>query len=187
MDLLCRMVVVVGCPSGGTSAVTGTLTKNGYYNRGHKSPYFETGCAGKNMRAQMWGFPTRKAMVHDLHGVKKYFHAYTKEAVEAGFERAVVKMAWGPLWEPEIFDGTGVDVLLVHRDIESHAASIQRRNMHKSPYWMAKIGQERILQLHAETGWPMFTFGKAASHEDLEATIGHPLPVRYFEPSAVRH
>jgi len=192
-DLPCRLIVVVGVPAGGTSATTGTLTKNGYWNRAKESsPFFETSCAAGNTTAGMFAFPTRALAPIDLYRTAQYFYHYKREAIAAGFDRAVVKMAWGPLFQPEIFGPNRLDVvvepLLVYRDPVTNARSMAKRNMGKGQHvWLAKIGQQRILELHKEFGWPLFTFGQEASHADLEAAVGHNLPTPYFDPDRVRH
>ena len=192
MDLPCRMVVVVGCPSGGTSATTGTLTKNGYYNRGNNGPYFETPTVAPHTRSNgMFGPKTRETTQDDIEEAAKFFLAYKQEAIDRGLDKAVVKMPWSPLWEPEIFGpnslGVIVEPLLVYRDPRSHVKSMKKRFMGgKDPESLSRRGQERILELHRTLGWPIFVFGRASSHEDLERAIGHPLPVRYFNPLEVR-
>jgi hypothetical protein len=185
------MIVVVGVPSGGTSATTGTLTKNGYYNRGADNPFFET---SHNLPAYptMFQFPTRQLMPADLFTIAKYFYNYKKEAIENGYDRAVIKLAWGALFQPEIFGenrlGVMVESLLVHRDPKTNAQSMHDRKMGKEQHeWLAKIGQERVLKLHEKFGWPLFTFGQEALHADLEAAVGHELPTPYFDPDRVRH
>ena len=192
MDLPCRMIVVVGCPSGGTSATTGTLTKNGYYNRGSDAPYFETSSVGPLCRSRnLFGEKTRETTQDDIEEAAKFFLDYKREAIEHGHDKAVVKIAWSPLWEPEIFGpnalGVVVEPLLVYRDPKSHVKSMKKRFMGgKDPDSLSKRGQDRILELHRTLGWPMFIFGRSSSHEDLELAIGHPLPVRYFNPLQVK-
>lgn len=192
MDLPCRMIVVVGCASGGTSATTGTLTKNGYYNRGAKSTVFETSCVAKICRCSaLFGPPSRATTPEDILEAAQYFYDYKAEAIANGFNRAVVKMPWSPLWEPEILGpnplGVKVDPLLVYRDVDSHVMSMKKRLMGgKDPESLSRRGQDRILVLHDTLGWPMFVFGRSSSHADLERAVGHPLPVRHFDPARVK-
>lgn len=168
------LTVVAGLPGSGTSAVTGTLMKNRYYNRyyarGDTAPTFEAQCAMEEVGMF-------QLLPKGLN--RSYFDRYKQEAAKYGYDKAVVKMLWRVLWEPEVLQD--VNVLLIYREdiLNCQKLRMERiRSRYPNPEDMVRLGQSRILQLHEEYGWPIFRYGQ--THEDLEAIVGHKLPVRHI-------
>lgn len=189
-DLPCRLVAVVGVPSGGTSAATGTLTKNGFWNRAATHKFFEDGQIAKLFRGRIFELPHRPAFPKTHHDFAYYCFKYKQEALDAGFDKAVVKFPWFPLWEPELLCnpfGVEIEPLLVWRDPDETVRSLTRRGMAKpDPDWFGRLGQERVVDLHMEYGWPMWEFGKTADVAELEALVRTELPKKHFDKTLVR-
>jgi hypothetical protein len=189
-DLPCRLIAVVGVPSGGTSAATGTLTKNKFYNRAHDHRFFEDGQIAKLFRSRIFELPHRPEFPKTIHDFAYYMFKYKQEAIDAGFDRAVVKLPWFPLWEPELLIrpcGVEIEPLLVWRDPDETMRSLARRGMAKpDPHWFAHLGQERVMELHINYDWPLWEFGKTASVIYLEKALGVNLPKKHFDNTLVR-
>jgi len=189
-DLPCRLIIVVGVPSGGTSAATGTLTKNGFWNRAADHKFFEDGQIAKLFRSRIFELPHRPEFPKTIHDFAYYCFKYKQEALDYGFDKAVVKMPWFPLWEPDLLirpHGVELEPLLVWRDPDETERSLTRRGMAKpDPHWFAHLGQERVMDLHMRFNWPLWEFSKTASVADLERLLGVNLGKKHFDGTLVR-
>lgn len=199
-DLPCRLVIVIGSHSGGTSAATGVLTKNGFYNQ-TKTGSFEASLPFVHLfRGPWYHQPRRPIIEQDYDDFARWARRYKDTALQEGFDKAVQKWPNNPIWIPELLQGhCGISVcpLLVWRDPKKCAASIERRwgynrlrshlkdNGYDSILDMAKARQDRILELHDLYGWPLWRFSADATQTELEKLLGVPLPVQHFQPDRI--
>ena len=182
-----KLVFVIGMPGGGTSAVAGILTKNGFWNRGYNDPYFEDRHAACLYTSTLWYKPSS---LPDNDIVVNYFEKYNQDAIDAGYDKAVSKIAWHMLWSHEVLAKQDIEVLLVARDPITNGKSIVHRfgarPGGRDAYELAAEGQHRIWWLNEKYGWPVWTFGKNSDIKDLESILGVGLPNKWFEGSKVR-
>lgn len=199
-DLPCRLVLIVGMPSGGTSATAGTLTRNGFYNRGDVKKTEEWGGQSGfettlpvNICANIWAEPYREILPCDVYRIAQWAKAYKQEALDNGFDKAVAKQAGSIIYMAESYFGPNqlgvkIEPLLVWRDPDACAASIRKRfSQVGAPKVVARYGQAKILRLHETYGWPMWRFGKGAKVEELEELLGVDLSEQHFDAGIVRH
>ena len=182
-DLPVRLIFVVGMPSGGTSCTAGILAKNGFYT-GKVNRAYESSVAG-SLSEGVWARPTR-TLPAKMHSAALVFLAFKKEALDAGYDKAVLKHPGGPIWTPELFEdnslGIKVEPLLVYRDPKECALSIiDRFNGKENALLVAERGQDEIKRLHEVKGWPMWTFSKQANVKELEDLLGVKLPTPHFD------
>lgn len=192
---MCRLVYVIGMVSGGTSVTAGILTKNGFYNT-VKGSSFES----LDALFALWphyarldsGFrkPHRKPDRGTKYIAEAVFEKFKRRAVDAGYDKAVMKAPGYPIWVPEIFESDEVEPLLVWRDPEACAASIVRRHPsheYDDAIHVAQEAQDEIVRLHDEYGWPMWVFGRDADVSALEGLLGVDLPIPHYDQSRVEH
>jgi len=195
-DLPCRLIFVIGMPSGGTSATAGTLVKNGFWSE-KPTEAFENSAAYRVISEPFVGggvFSRPKIEVSHFTRYKaaREFRRYKKAALDAGHDRAVMKVPGLSIWVPRLVTdlplGVTVEPLLVHRDPAACAASIANR-FPKVPYSekLAEDGQAEILRLHETYGWPMWRFGKNADVGELGALLGVDLTEPHYDANVVRH
>jgi len=182
-----KLVFVAGMPGGGTSAVAGILTKNGFWNRGHKDPYFEDHHASCLYTSTLWYKPST---LPDIDKTVNYFQKYKQDAIGAGYDKAVVKIAWHMLWSPEILAQNDLDVLLIARDPITNGKSIVNRfgcrPGGRDAYELALEGQSRIKALSKIYNWNVWTFGKNSDIQELESILGVGLPNPWFKSEAIK-
>ena len=214
-DLPCKLVIVMGHNSGGTSATTGTLVKNGFYGTDKTATdlNFEDPTirdifsdSSKNRQRISYFNPD----IWRLYAVPTYCRWLKKQALENGYDKAVVKyngfvMNYDhigdlnyPLWSylvTALESGMNITPLLLHRDpISTTNSWIKRRERNGQPTILfentiqntIKI-QNNILWLHETYGWPMWEFGKNADISELEKLVGEPLPIKYYTPDRVKY
>jgi len=193
IDPPCRLIVVVGMPSGGTSCVAGTLTHNGFYNRdtgprgSYQSPLPLSYCQG------LWGLPSKALDEDDMVVVGQWALDHKLEALERGFDKAVQKMPGPPIWMPEMFGpnplGIKIEPLLVFREPRENAESIKNApHFHyvRDAEKHAARGQIEILKLHEKYNWPIWKFGKDSDIIELERLLNVPLPNKIFNPDRIK-
>ena len=181
-----QIVVVIGCLSGGTTAVAGHLTHNGFWNNGHTNTCFEYRLPIQNRHP--YHAKPKPLTDEDHKAFSKWFSAYQKEAKRHGRNRAVHKFPYTSIWIPDAWERDFVLPLLVHRNVDDCAASLAKRHPSiKDPYGFALEAQEEILALHKERDWPMWEFGPNARIEDLEEIVGVSLDKQYFDRERIEN
>jgi len=196
-DLPCRLIFVVGMPSGGTSATAGTLVKNGFWcstgeRHNFEQPEIIGSLKGPFPGYNCWSRPDLQVTSHDRYRAAMTFRRYKQRALTSGFDKAVAKVPGISIWVPEMFInlplGVTVEPLLVYRDPAACAASTADR-FPKLPYpeKLAEDGQAEILRLHEAYGWPMWRFGKDADINELGALLGVDLTQPHYDANVVRH
>ena len=180
------LVFVMGMPGGGTSATAGTLALNEYWFGGRDKKYWEDIAAARLYYTSIWDKPKEDYWNVLQSQSEHYFNSYIAKARKAGYDRAVSKIAWHLLWQPQtMLCNEHIRPLLVSRDPQENYQSAVTRWKTVTPEIFIE-GQEQIQRLHEEYGWPVWHFSKDADLGELERIMGHELPVRHFNPERVK-
>ena len=187
-DLPVRLIYIIGMPSGGTSCTAGILAKNGFY-AGKVTRYYEGAVARSFIVRSQWQVKGDEPLKSTLHSRTLIAHNFKQEALDAGYDKAVMKYPGSSIWQPELFEGNSLGVkiepLLVYRDPKECALSIIDRFGKENALLIAERGQNEIKRLHEVKGWPMWTFSKQANVKELEGILGVDLPIDHFDPYRV--
>jgi len=216
-DLPCKLVIVIGHNSGGTSATTGTLIENGFWatkSAAERNKFYED-----NQRLRPVFNPRSSERIDFttwfFYSLPVLCRWYKENAIDAGFNKTAFKCnrlimdnsllhrdkekqhTWRNL--VHIKEEAGMDIipLLVHRDIDSTFNSWSRRfyqgrreqelYTEKEVYDEISKSQNLIVWLHETYGWPMWEFSKDADISKLEECVGEPLPIKHYDPDRVKH